>query len=101
MMSSQIKSILPAVAAFQGWTAADLAIAQQDINLQADDYAIADVRFDWRGALGSGLDVALYVENATDEEYVIGGANIIDIVGINIATYGPPRTFGAAVRYNF
>lgn len=101
MMTSQIKSILPEVAAFQDWTAADLAIAQQDINLQADDYAIADVRFDWRGALGSGLDVALYVENVTDEEYVIGGANIIDIVGINIATYGPPRTFGAAVRYNF
>jgi len=101
MMTSQIKDILPEVAAFQGWTAADLAVAQQDINLQADDYAILDLRFDWRGALGSGLDIAVYVENATDEEYVIGGANIIDIVGLNIATYGPPRTFGAALRYHF
>jgi iron complex outermembrane receptor protein len=101
MMTSQIESNLDDVAELQDWTADDLAIAKDDTNLQADDYAIVNLRFDWLGALGSGLDVSVYVDNATDEEYVIGGANIIDIVGTNIVSYGPPRTFGAALRYNF
>ncbi len=101
MWTSQIKSNLDEVAALQDWSAEDLATAKLDVNLKADDYTILNFRYDWRGALGSQLDFALYVDNATDEEYVIGGANIIDIVGINIASYGPPRTFGAALRYNF
>ncbi len=63
--------------------------------------AILDLRLDWLDALGSSFDLSLYIDNATDEEYIIGGANIIDIVGVNVATYGPPRTFGATVRYSF
>ncbi len=101
MMTSQIKSNLHEVAALQDWSEADLAIAQRDSNLQADDYAIVDLRFDWSAVMGSPLDVALYVNNATDEEYVIGGANIIDVVGVNVTSYGPPRTFGASLNYNF
>jgi iron complex outermembrane receptor protein len=101
MMTSQIKSNLDDVARLQGWTEDDLAIAKLDANLQADDYAVVNLRFDWMGALGSALDFSIYVDNATDEEYVIGGANIIDIVGLNIATYGPPRTYGASLRYSF
>ena len=101
MMTSQIKSNLLDVAELQEWTEADLAIAQRDSNLQADDYAIVDLRFDWTAALGSPLDFAVFVNNALDEEYVIGGANIIDVVGVNVTSYGPPRTFGASVNYNF
>lgn len=101
MMTSQIASNLDDVAELQGWSAADLATAKSDVNLRADAYAILNLRFDWTDALGSGLDFSVYVNNATDEEYVIGGANIIDIVGVNITSYGPPRTFGAVLRYHF
>ncbi len=101
MMTSQITSNLEQVAELQDWTAADLAVAQMDSNWKAEDYALLNLRLDWSGVLQSGLDLSLYVENATDEEYVIGGANIIDIVGVNVTSYGPPRVYGAQLRYNF
>jgi hypothetical protein len=68
MLTSQIKSILPEVAYLQGWPAQDLATARSDVNLQDDDYAIVNLRYDWADMLGSGLEFSAYIDNATDEE---------------------------------
>ena len=66
-----------------------------------DDYAIWNFRADWRGVMGSRFDLAAFVNNAADEEYVTGGLNVPDTLGWAAANYGPPRTYGASVRYSF
>lgn len=66
-----------------------------------DSYAVWNARFDWRGVMGSNFDVATYINNATNEQYVLGGLNVIDSGGYGAAIYGAPRTIGASVRYSF
>ena len=86
-------------AGYAGWSQENLDAALD--TTETDSYAIWNVRFDWRSAMGSDFDAAVYVNNATDEEYVIGGLNVIDSLGTAAATYGEPRTIGASLRYNF
>jgi iron complex outermembrane recepter protein len=66
-----------------------------------DDYAVWNFRVDWRGVLGSSFDVAAFVNNAADEAYQTGGLNVADSLGVVDATYGPPRTYGASLQWNF
>jgi iron complex outermembrane receptor protein len=66
-----------------------------------EDYAIWNFRVDWLGVMGSTFDLAAFVNNAADEEYVTGGLNVPDSLGWAAAAYGPPRTYGASVRYSF
>ena len=82
-----------------GWSQANLdeALASTVI----DDYAIWNFRVDWLGVMGSSFDLAAFVNNAADEEYVTGGLNVPDSLGWAAANYGPPRTYGASVRYSF
>ena len=82
-----------------GWSQANLdeALASTVI----DDYAIWNFRVDWLGVMGSSFDLAAFVNNAADEEYVTGGLNVPDTLGWAAANYGPPRTYGASVRYSF
>ncbi|TGD70451.1 TonB-dependent receptor, partial [Mangrovimicrobium sediminis] len=82
-----------------GWADDDLAAALDTI--ETDAYDVWNFRIDWRSVMGSGIDVAAYVNNAFDEEYVTGGLSVPEDLGIVANTYGPPRTFGAALRYNF
>ncbi|WP_439133532.1 TonB-dependent receptor [Pseudomaricurvus sp.] len=67
----------------------------------ADDYAVWNLRLDWFNVMGSNFDAAAYVNNATDEAYVVGGLNVLDSLGWASATYGAPRTIGASLRYQF
>ena len=64
-----------------------------------EDYAVWNFRVDWLGVMGSSFDLAAFVNNAADEEYVTGGLNVPDSLGWAAANYGPPRTYGASVRY--
>lgn len=75
------------------------AIAYESINV--DSYAMANLHFDWRNMMNSEFDSALTVSNVTDEEYVIGGFNQIDVLGLVESAYGPPRTIVASLQYNF
>ncbi len=86
-------------AAFEGWSSDDLATAQK--TAEADSYSVVNLRFDWRNVMGSNFDFATYVNNATDEEYVVGGLNVLDSLGWAAFTYGAPRTIGASLRYQF
>lgn len=87
------------IAAIQKWTAEDLQIAED--NRYVDGYTLVNLRLDWASVLQSNFDVALYVDNATNEDYVTGGLNVMTSLGVNVNSYGAPRTFGASVRYNF
>ncbi len=66
-----------------------------------DAYDVWNFRLSWRGVMGSGFDADLFVNNAFDEEYVVGGLNVIDSLGWAADSYGEPRTFGGSVRWNF
>lgn len=79
---------------------------QENVDLMTDystidSYGVANIRLDWRSIMGSTFDAALSVNNATDEEYVLGGLNVIDSGGYGSAIYGAPRTVSASVRYTF
>lgn len=64
-------------------------------------YSTIDGRFDWHSILGSKLSAALFVKNAADREYYLGGLATGAILGLNTAIPAPPRTYGASVRYDF
>ena len=84
-----------------GLDPANLKAAQS--TLKADAYDIWNLRFDWRGVMGQNIDVAAYVDNLTDKEYMVGGYNETAPMSLGFAEflYGQPRTFGASIRYNF
>jgi len=66
-----------------------------------ESYDTWDARIDWRSILQSGFDAALWVKNGGDEEVAAGGANVLTSLGFSGNSYGPPRTYGATVRYSF
>ncbi|RLU00605.1 MAG: TonB-dependent receptor [Ketobacter sp.] len=74
-------------------------VAYESINVKS--YAVANLRFDWRNMMNSDFDSALTVSNVNDKEYVIGGFNQIDSLGLVESAYGPPRTIIGSLRYNF
>lgn len=78
----------------------DANVAQAEEVSKVDAYEVWNLRFDWRNVMGSQFDVAAFVNNATDEDYVMGGLNVIDVFYTGY-TYGAPRTYGASMRYQF
>ncbi|GAB3102413.1 TonB-dependent receptor [Aestuariicella hydrocarbonica] len=87
------------MAVLEGWSSEDLASAQS--TLDADAYEVWNVRVDWHNVMGSNFDFAAFVNNASDEEYQVGGLNVISSLGLFAPTYGAPRTVGASLRYQF
>jgi len=69
--------------------------------LKTDPYTIWNFRVQWQGIMGSAFDVAAYVNNAFDEEYIVGGLSVPEDLGIVGNAYGAPRTMGALLRYTF
>ncbi len=82
-----------------GWSEENL---QESLDtVQADDYTVAHFRADWSGVMGSNFDLAAFVNNAFDEEYITGGLSVPDSLGWVAASYGAPRTYGASLRWTF
>ncbi len=82
-----------------GWSEANLQAALSTVDV--DDYTVANFRIDWRDVMGTEFEAALFINNAFDEDYITGGLSVPDSLGYVAATYGPPRTYGASLRYNF
>lgn len=99
MKTHATSHLFPQIAALQNWADDDLATAMSTAD--ADGYALWNLRLDWAGVMGSNFDVAAFVNNATDEEYQVGGLNVIESLGLFLPTYGAPRTIGASLRYQF
>ncbi|HEX7035376.1 MAG TPA: TonB-dependent receptor [Pseudomonadales bacterium] len=62
--------------------------------LLSDDYAIANARISL--ADPAGWEVYLFAENLFDEEYVTSRRSLVGMLG---EYHGPPRTWGAGLRY--
>jgi iron complex outermembrane receptor protein len=99
MKTNPISNLFPQMAALQGWSDRDLEAAMSTED--ADGYALWNFRVDWHNVMGSDFALAAFINNATDEEYQVGGLNVIDSLGIFAPTYGAPRTIGASLRYDF
>lgn len=82
-----------------GWSAANVDTATK--LSEVDAYAVYNLRANWQSVMGSSFDVAAYVNNVTNEEYVLGGLNVIESGGYAAYHYGDPRTIGASVKYSF
>lgn len=64
-------------------------------------YGLLNVRLDWTAVLRSPLDLAFFVTNATDKVYRSGQYSNYFTDGRITSFYGPPRMFGANLRYSF
>ena len=79
---------------------------QNDVVVAGSDgeaFQKIDLRVGWDGILGSGLSVAAFATNLTDETYPIGAKNSngINLIGVSSYTWAPPRMVGAELRYQF
>lgn len=99
MQTHANSNLFDEIAGLENWAAEDLESAKSTAT--ADDYAIWNLRVDWNNVMGSNFALAAFVNNATDEEYQVGGLNVIDSLGIFSPSYGAPRTVGASLRYDF
>jgi iron complex outermembrane receptor protein len=64
-------------------------------------YGLLGAHADWNEVLGSRFDVALFATNLTDKTYRITNEDLYSTIGTSTTVYGPPRMFGASVRYEF
>jgi iron complex outermembrane receptor protein len=65
-------------------------------------YSLVNLRAEWNRVFGSNVDLAAFVNNATDKEYVVDGVIALNSqLGYSVHAFGPPRTWGVELRYHF
>jgi iron complex outermembrane receptor protein len=70
-------------------------------SIEQDPYPLFNLRLDSRGIAGTNFDVAFFIRNLADEEYLTGAVNLFDTGGFSFAGAGAPRTFNGQVTYRF
>lgn len=70
-------------------------------NTRLPGYTTANFRVDWDEIGDSRFGAALWVRNAFNEKYYVGGLALGNSVGVNSANVGRPRMYGAEVRVSF
>jgi len=64
-------------------------------------YSVYNATADWKNIFNSHVDLGLFVRNLSDKLYANSINNQMGGLGLAWAFYGPPRTYGATLRYNF
>lgn len=65
-------------------------------------YAVLNLSVDINDLGGAPVDLSLFANNVTDNEYATGTADFYNTpFGIATMTYGEPRMYGARLRYRF
>lgn len=64
-------------------------------------YTMANFRLDWDEIGDSQFGLGLWVRNAFNEKYYVGGLPLGLSLGVNSANVGRPRMYGAEVRFAF
>ena len=60
-----------------------------------------NARLSWDHIMGSRFSAAAYVKNLTNKLYTNGGLGLYESLGLDLNTYGDPRTFGLEVKVDF
>jgi outer membrane receptor protein involved in Fe transport len=66
-----------------------------------DGYSLLDLRLTFEPAQIEGLTLELFMENVTDEDYLLDAGNTGDAFGIPTFIAGPPRTYGLYLSKTF
>lgn len=64
-------------------------------------YGLLNATIDWKGVLGSPVDLSLFATNITKKNYIISNTGIFQTIGAQSVIYGEPRMFGLRLRYSF
>lgn len=64
-------------------------------------YSLWNFRADMSDLAGTGVDLSLFVNNATDEEYTVASGASTTSLGVGGFIYGAPRLWGVEARYTF
>jgi iron complex outermembrane recepter protein len=64
-------------------------------------YSLTNFSVDWSQIYGKPLDVTFYVDNAFDKAYINNVLIGTPSFGVYSGAYGPPRMYGARVRFHF
>lgn len=68
---------------------------------QLPGYHTLNFRLAWTGIAKTGLDLAAYVKNATDEKYLASPTVLVPGFPMAVAIPGDPRTWGVEATYKF
>ena len=60
-----------------------------------------DLRATWNSIMGSDIDLALFMTNATNKAYVTGAYGLYSQLGFGSWGYAEPRMYGAQLKYSF
>lgn len=64
-------------------------------------YSVTNARMDLVGLGSPNLELSFWLRNAFDKEYAAAGSIAGSLYGFNAAIMGPPRMYGAELRYSF
>jgi iron complex outermembrane receptor protein len=64
-------------------------------------YTVTNVRLNWSGIAGTGLDVAGYVRNLFGEKYYASPSVLLRNFPTSSVYVGEARTWGVVARYRF
>lgn len=91
------------------WVGADLSYQDRvfagfttvDPGSYMPSYGLLGARADWDEVWGTSLDASLFATNLTNKAYRITNEDLYSTIGTATTVYGPPRMFGASIRYRF
>jgi iron complex outermembrane receptor protein len=64
-------------------------------------YELTDFSVSWRDIGGKGIDLTVFLDNAFNTTYVQNVTLSQPTFGVFTGNYGPPRLYGARLRYSF
>ena len=64
-------------------------------------YGLANLRATWSEIFGTGIELAIFVNNVADKNYRIANNPQYNALGYALTQYGEPKLWGASVRVNF
>lgn len=70
-------------------------------NARIGGYSLVNLRAEWNRVAGSAISASAYVQNLTDEEYLVGGFPLGAVTGQNSVLLGTPRMYGVELRFDF
>lgn len=70
-------------------------------DIKLPSYEVTNLRLDVNNVNRAGIDVSFFVRNLFDKEYIATNMASGSFLGMESSLFGPPRTYGTEVRYNF
>lgn len=62
---------------------------------------LLNLNADWKGIMGSAVDLSFFMTNVTKEKMVLGVSNAWNSFGLESGIVNEPRMYGMRVRYSF